>query len=241
MDSASSGFFPALGPSGFGRPVPIRAPQSEAVGEEGGVGGGRVFSFRKNNLFSFFPNFASSEPTRGWLAPGYNYWLLLVGACRAESRAATRPCSLLRFLVKIKISPSIPWRGGQCFSWTPAQRVPQWEQKPTASSRGVVLLQPQLREDAPEQSKDLHGCRVTLFSSHPFPGAVLQSPGDDSQGVMKKQGQGCRRYLTVPSASVKCHTLLPEAKTGNRAGTGEAKLGPLKARGAACLWWCLVI
>lgn len=101
---------------------------NRGAGEKERKGEGEEGSFllkKKKKKNSFFPYLASSEPTRGWLAPGYNYWLLLVGACRAESRAASRPCSLLRFLVRIRISPSIPWRGGQCFSWTPAQRVPQ--------------------------------------------------------------------------------------------------------------------
>lgn len=174
-----------------------------------------VFSLKKKESI-FFPivkkRGASREPTRGWLAPGYNYWLLLVGACRAETRATTRPYSLRTFLARLRISPSVPWRGGQRFSWTPAQRVPQWEQKPAASPRGVVLLQPQLWEDAPQQSKALHGAGAaeslsplsTLCQEQSSVSSARESRGDE------EARSGCRSG----SCSVKCHPTCLKPRQG---------------------------
>lgn len=70
---------------------PSELRQSGGVGEER-AGGKGLFSLKKIIYFLSHreKRGASSEPTRGWLAPGYNYSLLLVGACRAESRATTR-------------------------------------------------------------------------------------------------------------------------------------------------------
>lgn len=136
---------------------------------------------------------ASSEPTRGWLAPGYNYWLLLVGACRAESRATPRPHSLLRFLVRLRISPSLEGVASAS-AGPPAQRVcPSGSrnlQLPLVEQRCCKL---QLREDAPQHSRDIHGAGAAESpSSLPI---LCQPPVGKSLGVMKKQGQGCRKWL----------------------------------------------
>lgn len=154
---------------------------------------------------------ASSEPTRGWLAPGCNYWLLLAGACRAESSATPGPTPCSDF-----------WPGSgsphPLEGWSDLQLDPQYSGCPRGSRK--------LQLPPVELCCCSHSCERMLQSTARIStGQGQQSPSPlpilcqeqlfspqwtRVKGVMKKQDQGCRGG----SCSVECHPFRLKLRQG---------------------------